>query len=77
MSRPRYKIFIGADSKDPNKRLYYFEDTDPPFKYKTKYDGQVFLYDGGKKNFTSMENAHDAIVFCDALNKNNPCESPK
>jgi hypothetical protein len=72
MSRPRYRIFIGSNSNEPTKRLYYFEDTDPPFKYKDKYNGQVFLYDGGKKDFVFMQDAHDAIIFCQELNSINP-----
>jgi hypothetical protein len=67
MSKPRYKVFISLQ-KDGSYR-YYFEDTDPPFKYKDKYDGQVFLYEGAKKDFVSMVNPHDAIVFCNELNE--------
>ena len=65
MNRPRYKVFISLQ-KDGSYR-YYFEDTDPPFDKQT-HKGQVFLYEGAKKDFVSMVNPHDAIVFCNELN---------
>lgn len=74
--RPRYRIFI-SKPKDGNIS-YYFEDTDPPHKT-GKQDGKdygmTFLYDGGKRDFVSMRDAHDAIVFCDELNAKDQAEA--
>jgi len=67
MSRLRYQIFIGKDSKDGSRIQYYFEDTFVETKKdETFMVGRRMLYkDNG---FVTYENAHDAIVFCNWLN---------
>ena len=67
MSRLRYQIFIGKDSKDGSRIQYYFEDTFAERKDDKGLNfGKRMLYrDNG---FVAYENAHDAIVFCNWLN---------
>ena len=78
--RPRYRILVGSGHTSPVKveTLYYFEDTDPPHKT-GKQDGKDYgmtcLYDGGKRDFVSMRDAHDAIVFCNELNAKDQAEA--
>ena len=70
MSKYFYKILILEDKTNPKKLRYYFENVNPDLQ--NKVNGRIFgrnvLYDNEKKDWVCINNAHDAIVFCNWLN---------